>query len=211
MKNFKAYFRFGLLYFTFLLLPCLLLLARFAGAAPASSAAKSGAAMAISGIPVVVRGDLVDMEAGGHYLPTDSISPILAAIKAYPRAARFQLTWQMHMMNDVTNVRFSYDRRQHTLTVYSQWGEGPSDSLGVMFSSVRQSTLAVILRTHPTGFHPGEDEASDKIGTMHHNNADLWGGFQFLYQHRYRCHAMMLKHGAASVVWPETDWPNSLG
>lgn len=192
-------------FYILLMLPLLLLPARFAESAPEAGGVK------IAGIPTVVHGGLVDMENGGHYLPGDSISPILAAIKAYPQAARFQLTWQMHMMNDVTNARFSYDRRRHTLTVYSQWGEGPSDSLGVAFSSVRPSTLAAILRTHPTEFHPGEDAVSDKIGMAHHNNADLWGGFQFLYQSRYRCHAMRLKHGAASIVWPETDWPNSLG
>ena len=187
--------------FHLLLMLPLLLPARFAGAAP--KAAKT------SGIPTVVRGDLVDMNAGDNSQEGDSVSPILAALKACPRARRIRLTWERHMRIQVEDVQFLYDRHKETLTVYSRYGgETPPGTAAVQFSPVREAVLRALVKAHLGGAHVGEDEVSGRIGETHKNNADLWGGFQFLCQRRYGCRALVPRRAGSSVVWPGTGWPN---
>lgn len=149
----------------------------------------------IAGLPVTLRGSsvIIDAEANDT-LSQDALTPLAAVLKAYPGAHSVDLSWYDPIFLDATGADVLYDRVKHTVTVnyYYGGGEDPEYAGTVRFTHVRESVLAAILRAHPKGI-PENDPASDKLADAHNNNAAAWGGFQFLYQRRYRCRSRVVK------------------
>ena len=101
--------------------------------------------------PIKVQGDLVNIRASASYdSPGVPFLTFLSALKAYPKARRFRVSWSLLIFMNSTNDTVLYDRRRHTMLLYSYGG---GDVLGsyqshVLFTGVRESAFGKIVAAH---------------------------------------------------------------
>lgn len=169
-----------------LLAVCLLLLPCAGGAAPKPVPHTETATVA--GLPVTVQNGNVSAGKKDGWSPVDldkdALTPFTALLQAYPNAHTVEMSWnEQGSTLDGTSTDVLFNRVKHTLTVYYSYGGGMNSMYTetVRFAPVRESVFAAILRAHPKG--------------VSQNDTAGWGGFQFLYQRRYGCHAFIPRGG----------------
>ena len=152
----------------------------------------------VAGLPVTLRGDTVNVSAGNNDklsprdLQKDALTPFTTLLRAYPNARTVELSWYAPIFLDADGADVLYNRVKHSVTVDYSTGGGidPQHTVRVVFTGVKESVFAAILKAYPHGV-PDNDPEMDKIAEMHPNAVGPWGGFQYLYQPRYGCHLLV--------------------
>ncbi len=77
------------------------------------------------------------------------LNALLHALASYPQARRFRVSWVMLSMLNGTNLTALYDRRKHSVIVYSTYTEGDNDgrtsfSGHLRFTQVREEDFQKI-------------------------------------------------------------------
>ena len=154
----------------------------------------------VAGLPVTLRGSAVIVSAcnndnlGPVDLKKNALAPFTALLRTYPHAHTVELSWFMPIFLDADSADVLYDRAKHTVTVDYSYGGGidPQHTGKVVFTGVRESVFAAMLKAHPNGV-PEHDTEMDKIADTIANNAYSWGGFKYLYLPRYGCRVSVVK------------------
>ena len=101
--------------------------------------------------PIKIQGDLVNIRANANYdSPGVPFLFLLSALKTYPNARRFRVSWSILIFMNSTNSTVLYDRRKHTMLLFSYGG---GDVLGsyrdhVLYTGVRESAFVKIAASH---------------------------------------------------------------
>jgi len=105
----------------------------------------------LSRTPTRIEGDLVNLRASASFdSPGVPLLVLIDALNAYPNAQRFRVSWSMLIFMNNMNTTILYDRRRHSLLVFSYGG---GDVLGsyrdhVLFTHVREAVFAKIPAAH---------------------------------------------------------------
>ncbi len=98
-----------------------------------------------------VQGDLVNLRVNASFdAPGVPLLVLNDALKAYPHAQRFRVSWSQLIFMNSTNTTVLYDRRRHSVLIFSYGG---GDVLGayrdhVLFTHVREAVFAKIPAAH---------------------------------------------------------------
>lgn len=128
----------------FLLMAVVLLLPpRLMGEPPAPSI--------LSVTPTRIEGDLVNLRASASFdSPGVPLLVLIDALKAYPHAQRFRVSWSLLIFMNGMSTTILYNRRRHSVAVFSSGG---GDVLGsyrdhVLFTHVREAVFTRISAAH---------------------------------------------------------------
>jgi len=97
------------------------------------------------------QGDLVNLRVNASYdAPGLPFKAFVEALKTYPNARRFRVSWSLLIFMNGMNSTVLYDRRRHTLRLFSYGG---GDVVGsyrdhVLYTGVRASAFAKIAAAH---------------------------------------------------------------
>lgn len=98
-----------------------------------------------------VQGDLVNLRVNASYdSPGLPFTTFVEALKMYPAARRFRVSWSLLIFMNSMNSTVLYDRRRHTLRLFS---DGGGDIVGsyrnrVLYTNVRASAFGKIAAAH---------------------------------------------------------------
>lgn len=120
---------------------------------PLSAAPKSTGPLMQSGgdAPTRVQGDLVTLRVSASYdSPGLPFITLVEALKTYPKARRFRVSWSLLIFMNGMNSTVLYDRRRHTLRLFSDGGGdvGGAYRDHVMYINVQASAFGKIAAVH---------------------------------------------------------------
>lgn len=98
-----------------------------------------------------VQGDLVNLRADAYWdTPGVPLLRLTRALKDYPHARRFRVSWSLLVFMNGSDTTILYDRREHSVTVYSTGG---GDVIGayrdhVRFTHVPEAVFTKIAMSH---------------------------------------------------------------
>jgi hypothetical protein len=97
----------------------------------------------LSGVGIRVRGGLVNLRVNDYWdTPGYALHSFIAALKTYPHARRIRASWHMHVVMNSVNTTALYDRRRHSVILFSQ-GDGELGAYRdhVLFTGVPESAF----------------------------------------------------------------------
>ena len=101
-----------------------------------------------------VKGDLVNLGLDtGEYPAIVPLNAFVHAFLAYPQVRRFRVSWSTEVLMGGTSVTVLYDRRRHSVIVYSSYSDGDNGGLtsvgeDFLFTHVREEDFGKIATAH---------------------------------------------------------------
>ena len=120
-----------------------------------------------------VTGDLVNVAVDfGDDFPEVPLNALLHALASYPQARRFRVSWITLMMLNGRNQTAVYDRRKHSVIVYSTYTEGDNSGRTSFLEHLRYTNV--------------QEKDFAKIAAAHKGDTSDWDWFNDLSKHGCR-------------------------
>jgi|GEM_PF-2566603 len=109
-----------------------------------------------------VQGGLVNTRVNATYdAPGVPFLAFQDALKTYPKARQFRVSWGLLIFNNYTETTILYDRSRHTLRLYST---GSGDVVGsyqdhLLYTRVRETILEKIAAAHKSDSYDASSES----------------------------------------------------